>query len=202
MYDLKALYEAESVQDAVVCVWSTPRPRSSPAVPTCWCRCGGQAGRQGESPSTASTLCGESPWMRRENIRIGSLPASPYHARPHHPEVHQCLGEAVDKVGGPQIEISAPSRRQHLQRERDERNSATAAHGEGHRRADRKKRYPPFAHQNFYIRAGQVDIRATAFGPVPMRCPSAAAAAPRINPFDTYDGGRVLTRRAQRYPRA
>ena len=40
MYDMKALYQAESVQDAV----ALRMPRSSPADPTCWCRCGRASG--------------------------------------------------------------------------------------------------------------------------------------------------------------
>ena len=50
MYDLKALYEAQSVQDAV-------RLRlEHPQAPTCWSRCGRESG-PGRSSSrfTAST---------------------------------------------------------------------------------------------------------------------------------------------------
>ena len=43
MYDMKALYQAESVQDAVA-GWLIRMPRSSPADPTCWCRCGRASG--------------------------------------------------------------------------------------------------------------------------------------------------------------
>ena len=44
MYDMKALYQAESVQDAVALRVAHPDARSSPADPTCWCRCGRASG--------------------------------------------------------------------------------------------------------------------------------------------------------------
>ena len=39
MYDMKALYQAASVEEAVALRLSTRRPRSSPAAATYWCRC-------------------------------------------------------------------------------------------------------------------------------------------------------------------
>ena len=47
MYDMKALYQARAWQDAVASAWPIRRPRSSPAGPTCWCRCGRESGPGG-----------------------------------------------------------------------------------------------------------------------------------------------------------
>ena len=40
MYDMKALYQAESVQDAVALRLAHPEAQIIAAAPTCWCRCG------------------------------------------------------------------------------------------------------------------------------------------------------------------
>ena len=44
MYDMSALYQAQSVQDAIRLRLEHPEARSSPEAPTCWCRCGRASG--------------------------------------------------------------------------------------------------------------------------------------------------------------
>lgn len=44
MYDMKALYQAQSVADAVALRLAHPEATSSPAAPTCWSRCGRASG--------------------------------------------------------------------------------------------------------------------------------------------------------------
>lgn len=44
MYDMSALYQAQSVQDAIRLRLEHPEAQIIAGAPTCWCRCGRASG--------------------------------------------------------------------------------------------------------------------------------------------------------------
>ena len=105
MYDIKALYEAESVQDAVRLLQEHPEAQvlAGGSDVLVQVREGRRAGMELVSIYMLDELRGVS-IDDDENIRIGSL-TSFYHITndPIIQKYINVLGEAVDMVGGPQI---------------------------------------------------------------------------------------------------
>ncbi len=105
MYDMKALYEAESVQNAVELRLEHPEAQiiAGGSDVLVQMREGKRAGRELISIYGLDELRGVS-IDADENIRIGSLTSFSHITRDHIIQKYiNVLGEAVDMVGGPQI---------------------------------------------------------------------------------------------------
>ena len=144
MYDMKALYEAESVENAVALRLEHPEAQiiAGGSDVLVQMREGKRAGKELISIYGLDELRGVS-IDEEENIRIGSLSSFSHITRdPIIQKYINVLGEAVDMVGGPQI-----------------RNIGTIGGNtcNGVTSADSASTLHAW---DFYIRAGQVDIRA------------------------------------------
>ena len=106
MYDMSALYQAESVQDAIRLRLEHPEAQiiAGGTDVLVQMREGKRAGKALISIQGMPAKCGACPWMTQENLRIGSLTTfSHITADPLIQQYINVLGEAVDMVGGPQI---------------------------------------------------------------------------------------------------
>ena len=145
MYDMKALYQAASVEEVVALRLEHPEAQiiAGGTDVLVQMREGKRAGKalisiQGCHEMRGVTLDEE------ENLRIGSLTTfSHITADPLIQQYINVLGEAVDMVGGPQ---SRYHRRQHLQRRYLRRLRLHPPRMGGHGGDHRQKRRPPGTH--------------------------------------------------------
>ena len=162
MYDMKALYEAESVENAVALRLEHPEAQiiAGGSDVLVQMREGKRAGKELISIYGLDELRGVS-IDEEENIRIGSLSSFSHITRdPIIQKYINVLGEAVDMVGGPQIRNIGTIGGNTC-------NGVTSADSASTLHAweaivvltgkDGIRRLPI---KDFYIRAGQVDIRA------------------------------------------
>ena len=143
MYDMKALYEAESVENAVALRLEHPEAQiiAGGSDVLVQMREGKRAGKELISIYGLDELRGVS-IDEEENIRIGSLSSFSHITRdPIIQKYINVLGEAVDMVGGPQI-----------------RNIGTIG-GNTIVELTGKDGIRRLPIKDFYIKAGQVDIR-------------------------------------------
>ena len=148
MYDMSALYQAESVQDAIRLRLEHPEAQiiAGGTDVLVQMREGKRAGKALISIQGCREMRGVS-LDDQENLRIGSLTTfSHITADPLIQRYINVLGEAVDMVGGPQIRNH---RRQHLQRRHLRRLRLHPPRLGGHHRDHRQKRCPPGTHQGF-----------------------------------------------------
>ena len=162
MYDMKALYQAKSVADAVSLRTAHPEAQiiAGGSDVLVQMREGKRAGAELISIYGLDELRGVS-LEEDGTLRIGSLTSFSHITRdPLIQKYINVLGEAVDQVGGPQIRNIGNHRRQHLQTASPSADSASTLMAydaiveltgpDGVRRTPIRE---------FYIRAGQVDIR-------------------------------------------
>ena len=117
MYDMKALYQAKSVADAVALRLAHPEAQiiAGGSDVLVQMREGKRAGAESTSIYGLDVLRGVS--MEEDGTpRNGPHQLLPHHPGRAHPALHiPVLGEAVDQVGGPQNPEHRHHRRQYLQ---------------------------------------------------------------------------------------
>ena len=144
MYDMKALYQAKDIADAVALRLAHPEAHIIAGGSDVLVQM--REGKRAGKALISIRGCGEMRGVtldEEENLRIGSLTTfSHITADPLIQQYINVLGEAVDQVGGPQIR----NRRQHLQRRYLRRLRLHPPRMGGHRGDHRQKRRPPGTH--------------------------------------------------------
>ena len=160
MYDMKALYEAASVENAVALRLEHPEAQiiAGGSDVLVQMREGKRAGKELISIQKISSMRGVS-IDEQENIRIGSLTTFSHITRdPIIVEKLNVLGEAVDMVGGPQIRNAGTIGGNTCNGVTSADSASTLFAWDAIIELTGKsgKRYLPI--QDFYLKAGTVDI--------------------------------------------
>lgn len=161
MYDMKALYEAESVQNAVELRLAHPEAQiiAGGSDVLVQMREGRRAGKELISIYGLDELRGVS-IDADENIRIGSLTSFSHITRdPIIQKYVNVLGEAVDMVGGPQIRNIGTIGGNTCNGVTSADSASTLHAYEAIVELTGKNGVRRLPIKDFYIRAGQVDIR-------------------------------------------
>ena len=161
MYDMKALYEAESVQNAVELRLAHPEAQiiAGGSDVLVQMREGKRAGKELISIYGLDELRGVS-IDADENIRIGSLTSFSHITRDPIIQKHiNVLGEAVDMVGGPQIRNIGTIGGNTCNGVTSADSASTLHAWEAIVELTGKNGVRRLPIKDFYIRAGQVDIR-------------------------------------------
>ena len=161
MYDMKALYEAESVQNAVELRLAHPEAQiiAGGSDVLVQMREGKRAGKELISIYGLDELRGVS-IDADENIRIGSLTSFSHITRdPIIQKYINVLGEAVDMVGGPQIRNIGTIGGNTCNGVTSADSASTLHAWEAIVELTGKNGVRRLPINDFYIRAGQVDIR-------------------------------------------
>ena len=162
MYDMKALYEAESVENAVALRLEHPEAQiiAGGSDVLVQMREGKRAGKELISIYGLDELRGVS-IDQDENIRIGSLTSFSHITRdPIIRKYINVLGEAVDMVGGPQIRNIGTIGGNTCNGVTSADSASTLHAWEAIVELTGKSGIRRLPIKDFYIRAGQVDIRA------------------------------------------
>ena len=162
MYDMKALYEAESVENAVALRLEHPEAQiiAGGSDVLVQMREGKRAGKELISIYGLDELRGVS-IDEEENIRIGSLSSFSHITRdPIIQKYINVLGEAVDMVGGPQIRNIGTIGGNTCNGVTSADSASTLHAWEAIVELTGKDGIRRLPIKDFYIRAGQVDIRA------------------------------------------
>ena len=162
MYDMKALYEAESVENAVALRLEHPEAQiiAGGSDVLVQMREGKRAGKELISIYGLDELRGVS-IDEEENIRIGSLTSFSHITRdPIIQKYINVLGEAVDMVGGPQIRNIGTIGGNTCNGVTSADSASTLHAWEAIVELTGKSGIRRLPIKDFYIRAGQVDIRA------------------------------------------
>ena len=162
MYDMKALYEAESVENAVALRLEHPEAQiiAGGSDVLVQMREGKRAGKELISIYGLDELRGVS-IDEEENIRIGSLSSFSHITRdPIIQKYINVLGEAVDMVGGPQIRNIGTIGGNTCNGVTSADSASTLHAWEAIVELTGRSGIRRLPIKNFYIRAGQVDIRA------------------------------------------
>ena len=162
MYDMKALYEAESVENAIALRLEHPEAQiiAGGSDVLVQMREGKRAGKELISIYGLDELCGVS-IDEEENIRIGSLSSFSHITRdPIIQKYINVLGEAVDMVGGPQIRNIGTIGGNTCNGVTSADSASTLHAWEAIVELTGKSGIRRLPIKDFYIRAGQVDIRA------------------------------------------
>ena len=162
MYDMKALYEAESVENAVALRLEHPEAQiiAGGSDVLVQMREGKRAGKELISIYGLDELRGVS-IDEEENIRIGSLSSFSHITRdPIIQKYINVLGEAVDMVGGPQIRNIGTIGGNTCNGVTSADSASTLHAWEAIVELTGKSGIRRLPIKDFYIRAGQVDIRA------------------------------------------
>ena len=162
MYDMKALYEAESVENAVALRLEHPEAQiiAGGSDVLVQMREGKRAGKELISIYGLDELRGVS-IDQDENIRIGSLTSFSHITRdPIIRKYINVLGEAVDMVGGPQIRNIGTIGGNTCNGVTSADSASTLHAWEAIVELTGKDGIRRLPIKDFYIRAGQVDIRA------------------------------------------
>ena len=162
MYDMKALYEAESVENAVALRLEHPEAQiiAGGSDVLVQMREGKRAGKELISIYGLDELRGVS-IDQDENIRIGSLTSFSHITRdPIIRKYINVLGEAVDMVGGPQIRNIGTIGGNTCNGVTSADSASTLHAWEAIVELTGRSGIRRLPIKDFYIRAGQVDIRA------------------------------------------
>ena len=162
MYDMKALYEAESVENAVALRLEHPEAQiiAGGSDVLVQMREGKRAGKELISIYGLDELRGVS-IDEEENIRIGSLSSFSHITRdPIIQKYINVLGEAVDMVGGPQIRNIGTIGGNTCNGVTSADSASTLHAWEAIVELTGKDGIRRLPIKDFYIKAGQVDIRA------------------------------------------
>ena len=162
MYDMKALYEAESVENAIALRLEHPEAQiiAGGSDVLVQMREGKRAGKELISIYGLDELRGVS-IDEEENIRIGSLSSFSHITRdPIIQKYINVLGEAVDMVGGPQIRNIGTIGGNTCNGVTSADSASTLHAWEAIVELTGKNGIRRLPIKDFYIRAGQVDIRA------------------------------------------
>ena len=162
MYDMKALYEAESVENAIALRLEHPEAQiiAGGSDVLVQMREGKRAGKELISIYGLDELRGVS-IDEEENIRIGSLSSFSHITRdPIIQKYINVLGEAVDMVGGPQIRNIGTIGGNTCNGVTSADSASTLHAWEAIVELTGKSGIRRLPIKDFYIRAGQVDIRA------------------------------------------
>ncbi len=162
MYDMKALYEAQSVQDAVRLRLEHPEAQiiAGGSDVLVQMREGRRAGKELISIYMLDELRGVS-MDEDENIRIGSLTSFSHITRdPIIQKYINVLGEAVDQVGSPQIRNIGTIGGNTCNGVTSADSASTLHAWEAIVELTGKNGVRRLPIKDFYIKAGQVDIRA------------------------------------------
>ncbi len=162
MYDMKALYEAESVENAVALRLEHPEAQiiAGGSDVLVQMREGKRAGKELISIYGLDELRGVT-IDSEENIRIGSLTSFSHITRdPIIQKYINVLGEAVDMVGGPQIRNIGTIGGNTCNGVTSADSASTLHAWEAIVELTGKNGIRRLPIKDFYIRAGQVDIRA------------------------------------------
>ena len=162
MYDMKALYEAESVENAVALRLEHPEAQiiAGGSDVLVQMREGKRAGKELISIYGLDELRGVS-IDEEENIRIGSLSSFSHITRdPIIQKYINVLGEAVDMVGGPQIRNIGTIGGNTCNGVTSADSASTLHAWEAIVELTGRNGIRRLPIKDFYIRAGQVDIRA------------------------------------------
>ena len=162
MYDMKALYEAESVENAVALRLEYPEAQiiAGGSDVLVQMREGKRAGKELISIYGLDELRGVS-IDQDENIRIGSLTSFSHITRdPIIRKYINVLGEAVDMVGGPQIRNIGTIGGNTCNGVTSADSASTLHAWEAIVELTGRSGIRRLPIKDFYIRAGQVDIRA------------------------------------------
>ena len=162
MYDMKALYEASSVQDAVRLRLEHPQAQiiAGGSDVLVQMREGKRAGAELLSIYGLDELRGVT-LDEEENLRIGSLTSFSHITRdPLIQKYCNVLGEAVDQVGGPQIRNIGTIGGNTCNGVTSADSASTLHAWEAIVELTGKNGVRRLPIQDFYIKAGQVDIRA------------------------------------------
>ena len=162
MYDMKALYEAESVENAVALRLEHPEAQiiAGGSDVLVQMREGKRAGKELISIYGLDELRGVS-IDEEENIRIGSLSSFSHITRdPIIQKYINVLGEAVDMVGGPQIRNIGTIGGNTCNGVTSADSASTLHAWEAIVELTGRSGIRRLPIKDFYIRAGQVDIRA------------------------------------------
>ena len=161
MYDMKALYEAESVENAVALRLEHPEAQiiAGGSDVLVQMREGKRAGKELISIYGLDELRGVS-IDEEENIRIGSLSSFSHITRdPIIQKYINVLGEAVDMVGGPQIRNAGTIGGNTCNGVTSADSASTLHAWEAIVELTGKDGIRRLPIKDFYIKAGQVDIR-------------------------------------------
>lgn len=161
MYDMKALYEAESVENAVALRLEHPEAQiiAGGSDVLVQMREGKRAGKELISIYGLDELRGVS-IDEEENIRIGSLSSFSHITRdPIIQKYINVLGEAVDMVGGPQIRNIGTIGGNTCNGVTSADSASTLHAWEAIVELTGKDGIRRLPIKDFYIKAGQVDIR-------------------------------------------
>ena len=162
MYDMKALYEAESVENAIALRLEHPEAQiiAGGSDVLVQMREGKRAGKELISIYGLDELRGVT-IDSDENIRIGSLTSFSHITRdPIIQKYIGVLGEAVDQVGGPQIRNIGTIGGNTCNGVTSADSASTLHAWEAIVELTGRSGIRRLPIKNFYIRAGQVDIRA------------------------------------------
>ena len=162
MYDMKALYEAESVENAIALRLEHPEAQiiAGGSDVLVQMREGKRAGKELISIYGLDELRGVS-IDEEENIRIGSLSSFSHITRdPIIQKYINVLGEAVDMVGGPQIRNIGTIGGNTCNGVTSADSASTLHAWEAIVELTGRSGIRRLPIKDFYIRAGQVDIRA------------------------------------------
>ena len=162
MYDMKALYEAESVENAVALRLEHPEAQiiAGGSDVLVQMREGKRAGKELISIYGLDELRGVS-IDEEENIRIGSLSSFSHITRdPIIQKYINVLGEAVDMVGGPQIRNIGTIGGNTCNGVTSADSASTLHAWEAIVELTGKNGVRRLPIKDFYLRAGKVDIRA------------------------------------------
>ena len=162
MYDMKALYEAESVQDAIRLRLEHPEAQiiAGGSDVLVQMREGKRAGKELISIYMIDALRGVT-IDEEENIRIGSLTSFSHITRdPIIQKYINVLGEAVDQVGSPQIRNIGTIGGNTCNGVTSADSASTLHAWEAIVELTGKNGVRRLPIRDFYIKAGQVDIRA------------------------------------------
>ena len=162
MYDMKALYEAESVENAIALRLEHPEAQiiAGGSDVLVQMREGKRAGKEFISIYGLDELRGVT-IDSEENIRIGSLTSFSHITRdPIIQKYINVLGEAVDQVGGPQIRNIGTIGGNTCNGVTSADSASTLHAWEAIVELTGKNGIRRLPIKDFYIRAGQVDIRA------------------------------------------
>ena len=162
MYDMKALYEAESVQDAIRLRLEHPEAQiiAGGSDVLVQMREGKRSGKELISIYMIDALRGVS-LDEEENLRIGSLTSFSHITRdPLIQKYCNVLGEAVDQVGSPQIRNIGTIGGNTCNGVTSADSASTLHAWEAIVELTGKNGVRRLPIRDFYIKAGQVDIRA------------------------------------------
>ena len=160
MYDMKAFYEAESVQDAVRLRLEHPEAQiiAGGTDVLVQMREGKRAGKELISIYGIDSMRGVS-LDKEENIRIGSLTSFSHITRdPIIQQYINVLGEAVDTIGGPQIRNAGTIGGNTCNGVTSADSASTLMAWDAFVELTGKDRVRRVPIQDFYISAGKVDL--------------------------------------------